>query len=65
MGRRKLPPKKLRLISQIERAHLLAEEAEPLVADLYLIHAHICEEKRSRSRAGSQIFKRHRRDPTS
>jgi hypothetical protein len=45
MGIRTLPPKKLRLTSQIVRARLLAAESNPIVAEPYRIHARICEGK--------------------
>lgn len=44
--RRRLPAKTLRLESQIRRARKLARTAAGPVAELYLLHAEICEKKK-------------------
>jgi hypothetical protein len=54
MTRRMLPPKKLRLKSQIERARLLAEESPPLIAELYRVHGEICESGLNRKRRSAR-----------
>ncbi len=43
MKRRKLGPKALRRMDQASRARKLAEMSHPLIAELYLTHAQICE----------------------
>ena len=42
---RKLAPKEQRLKRQIALAHELAGLSNPLVADLYIVHADLCEQK--------------------
>lgn len=51
-SKRKLPPKASRLTKQIKRAKELARISVGPVAELYLLHAEICEKKRgSKDRA--------------
>ena len=54
MKRRKLGPKALRRMDQAMRARRLAEMSNPLVADLYLAHAQICEAQNAPTRRDLQ-----------
>lgn len=52
MKRRKLGAKALRRLDQAQRARKLAEMSHPLIAELYLTHAQICEAQRAPVRKG-------------
>ncbi|MFZ5672694.1 MAG: hypothetical protein ACOZAM_06985 [Pseudomonadota bacterium] len=51
-ARRKLAPKTSRLTQQIKRAKQLARMSVGPVAELYVLHAEICERKRKIAKKG-------------
>lgn len=51
--RRKLAPKASRLTQQIKRAKELARISVGPVAELYALHAEICEKKRKTAKKGA------------